>query len=69
MFESFIVLGRRQCLGESLAKMQLFLFTSSILQNFTIHEDPQDPISFIPVLNATLFNLPESRNIILKTRD
>ena len=31
--------GRRVCLGESLAKNRLFLFSASLLQNFSFHPE------------------------------
>ena len=31
-----VLSGRRSCLGESLAKMEMFLFFSAIVQNFKI---------------------------------
>merc|ERR1711963_372793 len=38
--------GRRMCLGESLAKMELFLFMSGICQRFDIQ--PEDPDNLPP---------------------
>ncbi len=37
-------LGKRQCVGEALAKKELFLIIVSLLQQFTLKpEDPQNP--------------------------
>ncbi|KAJ1096214.1 hypothetical protein NDU88_001358 [Pleurodeles waltl] len=33
-------IGRRACVGESLAKMELFLFFAGLLQKFTFHPPP-----------------------------
>ncbi|XP_078007734.1 cytochrome P450 2C42-like [Phascolarctos cinereus] len=45
--------GKRICAGESLARMELFLFFTSILQNFTLKSpiDPED-IDTTPIASA-----------------
>ena len=35
--------GRRQCLGESLARDSFYLFFTSIFQRFQVIPDPKDP--------------------------
>jgi len=39
--------GKRVCLGESLARMELFLFITSLVQRFIIK--PQDPEKLPPI--------------------
>ena len=46
--------GRRVCLGESLAKNRLFLFSAALLQHFEFHSDNSDSV---PELDPRLFNL------------
>ncbi|KAG9264556.1 cytochrome P450 2K1-like [Astyanax mexicanus] len=49
--------GRRVCLGESLARMELFLFFTSLLQHFRFTPPPgltEDQLDLTPVIGITL---------------
>ncbi|XP_001498220.2 cytochrome P450 2F5 isoform X1 [Equus przewalskii] len=60
--------GRRQCLGESLARMELFLFLTAILQSFSLQPlgAPED-IDLTP-LSSGLGNLPRPFQLRLRAR-
>ncbi|XP_024127729.1 cytochrome P450 2K1 [Oryzias melastigma] len=54
--------GRRACLGESLARMELFLFFTSLLQHFTFTPPPgvsEDELDLTPVVGVTLCPQPQ----------
>ncbi|CAG0902407.1 unnamed protein product [Cyprideis torosa] len=63
--------GKRQCLGESLARMNLFLYTSALLQQFSFHEDPLQRLPF-PVHRSGIFVFlqlqPPAVKILVKDR-
>lgn len=53
--------GRRVCLGESLARMEIFLFFTSLLQRFRFTPPPgvsEDELDLTPVVGFTLSPLP-----------
>ncbi|XP_030591206.1 cytochrome P450 2K1-like [Archocentrus centrarchus] len=53
--------GRRVCLGESLARMEIFLFFTSLLQHFRFTPPPgvsEDELDLTPVVGFTLSPLP-----------
>ncbi|XP_060128279.1 cytochrome P450 2K6-like [Zootoca vivipara] len=53
--------GRRACLGETLAKMELFLFFTSLLQRFTFRLPPgtsQDDLDLTPAVGFTTPPMP-----------
>ncbi|KAM4043860.1 uncharacterized protein ACNLHF_014153 [Anomaloglossus baeobatrachus] len=45
--------GKRSCAGEKLAKMELFLFFTRLLQNFTFHAPPGEELDLTPAVGFT----------------
>ncbi|XP_028939368.1 cytochrome P450 2K6 isoform X2 [Antrostomus carolinensis] len=61
--------GRRICAGETLAKMELFLFFTSLLQRFTFHLPPGVSISDLDLSPAISFNvIPKPYKLCAVTR-
>ena len=59
--------GKRVCLGESLARMELFLFITALVQRFRFRmEDEQNPPSFTGTLG--IVNAPHDFNLIISKR-
>ncbi|XP_040283187.1 cytochrome P450 2K6-like [Bufo bufo] len=46
-------LGKRSCIGKSLAEMELFIFFTSLLQNFIFHSPPGAELDLTPGLGFT----------------
>ncbi|XP_073530095.1 cytochrome P450 2B11-like [Phyllobates terribilis] len=61
--EAFIPfsLGKRSCAGETLAKMELFLFFTSLLQNFTFQAPPGAKLDLTPGQGSN--NAPQTHEI------
>jgi len=61
-------LGRRRCVGESLAKEQVFMFVSAILHRFSILPPPGENLTTEKIPSLTLLNTPKPHNILLQKR-
>ncbi|KAM3930482.1 cytochrome P450 2K1-like isoform 2-T2 [Leptodactylus fuscus] len=58
--EAFIPfsMGKRSCAGENLAKMELFLFFTKLLQNFTFQAPPGETLDLTPAIGLTASPMP-----------
>nr|XP_053646592.1 cytochrome P450 2L1-like [Cherax quadricarinatus] len=59
--------GRRQCLGESLARMELFIFSAALLQNFTFSPPAMTHIDLSPQ-TLPLSQFPKYQDILITIR-
>ncbi len=65
------VTGRRVCVGESLARMELFLFFTSLLQRFRFTPPPgvtEDELDLTPAVGFTLNPLPHELCAVSRER-
>ncbi|XP_018426075.1 PREDICTED: cytochrome P450 2K4-like [Nanorana parkeri] len=60
-------IGKRSCAGEILAKMELFIFFTTLLQNFTFQAPPGVVPDLTPALGATNAPLPHEICAISRT--
>ena len=66
---SILVTGRRMCMGEQLARVELFLVTSHLMQRFTIQfadEKYKSNIAEPNVDNVT--NIPTAFEVFIESR-
>ena len=59
-------LGKRRCLGQSLAQNELFYFTAVIVQNFRLIEDSENPLPITGHLKLTL--IPDTFKVLIEKR-
>ena len=62
------LIGRRVCLGEGLAKMELFLFMSSLLQRYKISAPPDEKLEVVIDRDNVFINGIEPYNVLLTKR-
>ncbi|XP_050695430.1 cytochrome P450 2L1-like isoform X1 [Eriocheir sinensis] len=60
--------GKRACPGESLARMELFIFLTTIYQNFSIAPPPGTTVDLTPDTSGFFFHLPKFNDLIFTAR-
>ncbi|KAK3871145.1 hypothetical protein Pcinc_023707 [Petrolisthes cinctipes] len=61
-------IGRRACMGESLARVELFVLLVALLQNFTFTKAPGEVLSTEKDPNDIIIKVPKQYNLIITER-
>ena len=64
----FCFVGRRMCLGESLAKMEVFLFIANLFHEFTFSFPPEAPPLEVTTFLSNSLYVYKSFSICVKQR-
>lgn len=60
--------GKRVCLGESLARMELFILAVAVFKNFTISPPPGTLLDVTPSPTQPMFHVPRKQDIYVTAR-
>uniref|UniRef100_A0A1I7W7K4 Cytochrome P450 n=1 Tax=Heterorhabditis bacteriophora TaxID=37862 RepID=A0A1I7W7K4_HETBA len=58
-------LGKRSCLGESLARAELYLILGNMLQRYNISEDPMKPVEIRSITPFGMMHRPQGYNFLI----
>jgi cytochrome P450 len=61
--------GRRQCAGELLARMELFLFTAAVVQNFDVIPPKGVVLSQKDIVNLGGLRTPADNKLVYRPRN
>ncbi|XP_071521962.1 cytochrome P450 2L1-like isoform X2 [Panulirus ornatus] len=60
--------GKRSCLGESLARMELLIFSTALMQSLSFSHPPGKKIHLRPEPNNPFFRNPQMQDIVITVR-
>ncbi|KAK5986158.1 hypothetical protein GCK32_017135, partial [Trichostrongylus colubriformis] len=59
-------IGKRSCIGETLARAEIFLILANLISRYEMFEDPEAPIDMESVTPIGMMHRPKNFNVILK---
>ncbi|XP_066949308.1 cytochrome P450 2L1-like [Macrobrachium rosenbergii] len=61
--------GKRSCVGESLARTELLVFSTAVFQNFTISPPEGKNVDLLPDFDNRVFHLPRKQDVVFTSRN
>ncbi|XP_066981297.1 cytochrome P450 2L1-like [Macrobrachium rosenbergii] len=61
--------GKRSCVGESLARMELMIFTATVAQNFTIGPPEGKTIDLLPDFDNRIIHMARKQDVVFTSRN